>query len=145
MYYSYAYPYAYHPELFRFSDHYEDVFMEDGNYLYACAEAFDYDGSYTVREYHKLDNGYWLKYDHAGADYAYLTKLDHAPYDAAKDVMTMETQDYIAYSIPYDEDNEYFHDDEGYIADKREQWEDEYQEWCNDYLDCPKGWETVIA
>lgn len=121
--------YAYHPELFRFTDHYEDVFIDGENYLYACAESFDYNGSYTIREYEKLDNDYWLKYDHEGASYAYLKKLEHAPYDIVKDVMTMETRDYVRYSIPEDEENEYFHDENGYIADKREQWNDEYQEW----------------
>lgn len=123
--------YAYHPELFRFTDHYEDVFIDGENYLYACAEAFDYNGSYTVCEYEKLDNDYWLTYDHAGASYAYLMSLDHAPYDVAKDVMIMEKKLAIEYEVPKEEQEHY--DDEFIEEYYVSQWDDEYQEWHDDY------------
>ena len=75
---------------FRFSDQYEDVFIEDDHYLYACAEPFNWAHYLTVNSYRKLDNGSFLREDTAGADTQYLDTLIKAPVDIAEQIIRME-------------------------------------------------------
>lgn len=80
-------------DFFRFSDRYEDVFLEDNHYLYACAEPYNQAYYLTVCEYHKLPDNTWLKYDYSSADAAYLSALKPAPYEDTIAILTIETRE----------------------------------------------------
>ena len=85
-------------DVFRFSDGYEDVFMEDGHYLYTCNEPFDYAHMRACNEYHAdaadADPMKWTftRYDTSGADLAYLRSLQHAPASIARAIILVETR-----------------------------------------------------
>lgn len=78
-------------DFFRFSDQYEDVFYEDGRYLYACAEPFNRAYYLAVREYSILSNGELIRFDCSGADVNYLESLEPAPVEIAKRIIDNET------------------------------------------------------
>lgn len=91
-------------EFFRFSDKYEDVFIEDNHYLYACAEPNGWTYMFYCNVYRITDAGELIREDGASADAAYLKKLTPAPPDIAAQIIKAETRRYCRYCI---EPNEY--------------------------------------
>ncbi len=79
-------------DFFRYSDGYEDVFIEGKRYLYACAEPFGRPYLLACNEYAVLDNGAALRFDTVGADAEYLAALDPAPADVAEAVIALESR-----------------------------------------------------
>lgn len=101
-------------DVFRFSDSYEDVFVEDGHYLYACNEPFDRAYMLACNEYHTDDTQgnpiewCFVRYDTSGADVEYLRSLQHAPADVARAVIVIETRRMLAFEdMPDDEKESY--------------------------------------
>ena len=110
----------------RFSGNYEDVFIEDGHYLYVCREAGAYGHGYACNEYHKHgaadgDPLTWLfvRYDTAETSVNYLRGLKHAPADVARAVIILETNRRLEFS-DMDEDEK-----EAYSEYTRERLDDE--------------------
>lgn len=86
-------------EFFRFSDKYEDVFIEDNHYLYACAEPNGWAYMFCCNVYRITDAGELIREDGASADAAYLEKLTPAPPDIAARIIKAETLRYCRYCI----------------------------------------------
>lgn len=81
-------------EFFRFDDRYCDVFKEDDHYLYVCAEPFNWPYLLQCNEWHAAENMSgiieWTRHDTAGADTAYLEKLEPAPVEIAREIIQRE-------------------------------------------------------
>lgn len=77
-------------EFFRFNDGYEDVFIEDGHFLYACAEPFGWAHMMACNVYKKAKLGIWLRYDTVGADTLYLDSLERADEETALEIIALE-------------------------------------------------------
>ena len=84
-------------DFFRF-DGYEDVFIEDGHYLYACAEPYGWAYLVTVVDYDKKG----IRGETAGADTKYLERLPMADRDDALTIIEKETE-IAAYISIFDE------------------------------------------
>lgn len=102
-------------DFFRFSDKYEDVFIEGDHLLYTCAEPHGWAYVLGVCEYkgvisccelfdpqkpETVENvREWIISDYAGADVEYLQKLTPAPPAVAAAVIKAETAKTAAHSI----------------------------------------------
>lgn len=117
--------------VFRFSDGFEDVFVEDNHYLYACNEPFDYAHMRACNEYHAdktdADPMKWTltRYDTSGADLAYLRTLQHAPADVARAVIMGETLRALSFCTDMDADER-----EAYIEHTLDRLNDETASLC---------------
>lgn len=103
-------------DFFRFSDKYEDVFIEDNHYLYAIAEPYNWPYMMTVREYRKLDDKTYLSCEWSGADTEYLQTLEQASLEISHDILKIESQ--YVYKELYEEEDSSL---------------DGYNEWYEDY------------
>ena len=77
-------------DFFRFTDRYEDVFVEDGRYLYACAEPYNNAYMLACNEYTPMGDQ-WLRGDTCSADAGYLAGLEPAPPETAASIIKAET------------------------------------------------------
>lgn len=76
-------------DFFRYSGKYEDVFVEDDHYLYACAEPYSWAYMLCVNEYH-LNNGELIRHDCSGAGVNYLQTLKPAAHAIAERILSYE-------------------------------------------------------
>ena len=70
-----------------------DVFVDNnGRYLLAMNEAFDYHGNYTCCSYYRINNyngtKWYDKGEHFGACNEYINKLEKAPWDVARTIIS---------------------------------------------------------
>lgn len=83
-------------DFFRFNDGYEDVFVEDDGYLYACADPFGWAHMLCCREVRTAVDlfGNECIYPQAinGADWQYLETLEPAPDDIARRIIEACTE-----------------------------------------------------
>lgn len=76
---------------FRFNERYEDVFIEDDHFLYACAEPFGWHYLMACNVYRDCGNGIdWIREDTVGADTVYLDGLERADEETALAIIAME-------------------------------------------------------
>jgi len=122
-------------EFFRFDDQYCDVFIEDGHYLYAEADPFQWFHFLTVNEWHATRNLHgeteWIRHDAAGADTAYLETLEPAPVDVAQFIIKREYARSLYYSTRGDSCAWYGFDDPPTMAECMEDAEAYAGELCN--------------
>lgn len=89
---------------FRFSDNYEDVFVEDDHYIYACAEPFGWPYLLAANEYHEASDHALIRHDGCGASLEYLQMLTPAKEHIAKRIIacenkrTREIEKFLAYT-----------------------------------------------
>ena len=84
-----------------------DVFIEgNGTYLYVENEAFDYYGDYTCCIYYErsdYDGTKWYgRGDHVGCCNEYINKLEKAPWDIAKSIITS----YLVFTADHEDDED---------------------------------------
>ena len=79
-------------DFFRYEHGYEDVFVEDGQYLYVCAEPFDWCYLFACTPYDVTEDGSLIRYDSSGADIAYLKTLVPAPDKIAKRIIKNDNE-----------------------------------------------------
>ena len=115
-------------DFFRFCDHYEDVFIEDDHYLYACAEPFGWAHMLVCNEYNDLEDSGWMRGDTSGADAEYLMTLEPAPVEIALEVIRIETRRELHYWL---EAHEMHVDDEEFEYLLDEQMEN-VKSWIED-------------
>lgn len=86
----------------RFSDGYEDVYIEDGHFLYVCEDPGAWGRGFACNEYfvpgldargaHDINALELWRGDTCEASADYLRTLDHAPLDVARAVIMCETR-----------------------------------------------------
>lgn len=77
---------------FRFSDNYEDVFVEDDHYLYVCAEPFNWHYMLAANEYHESKDHALIRHDGCGASLEYIRSLTPAKEHIARRIIECETK-----------------------------------------------------
>ena len=100
-----------------------DVFVEDGHYLYVESMPFNYNGMFTVREYSivkQYDNtNAYIYCDICGADNEYISNLDMAPWEIARDIIERELARWEMNERGYEDDEDDIDSNASIIHDAR--------------------------